>query len=87
MATVSLVGARYATHLGSPRRGERRDDSGLSLVGDFRRAVLFDRQDFVVSSGTVGDDFIRNIVRVLGEARLGLAVTRPAAFCNVDVVT
>lgn len=60
--------------------------AGTALVGDFRRAILFDREDVTISVGTVNDDFIRNIVRVLGEMRAGFGVLRPAAFVAVDLV-
>ncbi|MEX0755001.1 MAG: phage major capsid protein [Actinomycetota bacterium] len=60
--------------------------AGTALVGDFRKAVLFDRQNFTIVVGTVGDDFIRNIVRILAETRAGFAVLRPKAFCEVDLV-
>lgn len=53
---------------------------GKALVGDFRRAVLFDREDTTISVGTANDDFIRNILRVLAEARYGFGVLRPTAF-------
>jgi HK97 family phage major capsid protein len=59
--------------------------AGTALVGDFRRAILFDREQFTVSLGTVADDFIRNIVRVLGEARAAFGVVRPQAFCVVTL--
>lgn len=59
--------------------------AGTFLVGDFRRAILFDREDTSISVGTAGDDFIRNIVRVLGEMRAAFGVTRPGAFCQGDV--
>jgi HK97 family phage major capsid protein len=58
---------------------------GTALVGDFRRAALWDREATTISVGTVGDDFIRNIVRVLGELRAGFGVIRPAAFVAVDL--
>ena len=48
--------------------------------------MLFDREDVQVSVGTADQDFIRNIVRLLAETRLGFAVTRPAAFVEVDLV-
>jgi len=60
--------------------------AGTALLGDFRKAVLFDREDVQVSVGTADQDFIRNIVRLLAETRLGFAVTRPAAFVEVDLV-
>jgi HK97 family phage major capsid protein len=58
---------------------------GTALVADFRRALLFDREETAISVGTVGDDYIRNLVRVLAETRLGLACLRPRAFCLVDL--
>jgi HK97 family phage major capsid protein len=56
------------------------------MVGDFRRAVLFDRESTTISVGTAGDDFIRNIVRVLAEMRAGFGVLRPSAFVIADRV-
>lgn len=50
---------------------------GTGLVEDIRRAALFDRQAIAVSLGTIGDDFIRNIVRVLVELRAGSACSVP----------
>jgi HK97 family phage major capsid protein len=58
---------------------------GTTLVGDFRRAVLFDREAVNIAVGTVMDDFIRNIVRVLGEMRAAFAIVRPTAFVEVDL--
>ena len=58
---------------------------GTALVGDWRKAVLFDRRSLTISVGTVGDDFIRNTVRLLGEVRVGFTVVRPTAFVEVDL--
>jgi HK97 family phage major capsid protein len=55
------------------------------LVGDFSRALLYDRETTTLSVGTVNDDFVRNIVRVLGELRAGFGVVRPSAFCRVTL--
>ena len=60
--------------------------SGTALVGDFSRCVLFDREQTSIMIGTAGDDFIRNIQRVLAEARAGFAVIRPKAFVIVDLI-
>lgn len=65
---------------GIPRVESSGIAAGTFLVGDFRKAVLFDREDTAISVGTVADDFIRNIVRVLAELRAGFGVLRPAAF-------
>lgn len=58
-------------------------DPGTGVVGDFSRAILYDRESTNISVGTAGDDFIRNIVRVLAELRAGFGVVRPTAFCVV----
>jgi len=58
---------------------------GTGLVGDFRKAVLFDREQVAINVGTVGDDFIRNIVRVLAEMRAGFVVARPQAFATFTI--
>jgi HK97 family phage major capsid protein len=59
--------------------------AGTFLVGDFRRAVLFDREATTISVGTINDDFIRNIVRILAEMRAGFGVLRPKAFAKGSV--
>jgi HK97 family phage major capsid protein len=59
--------------------------AGTALVGDFRRAVLFDRENTTITVGTAGDDFIRNIVRILAEMRAGFGVIRPSAFVAADL--
>jgi len=52
------------------------------LVGNFRLgAAIFDRQEANVQiANTNEDDFIRNMITILAEERLGLAVYRPDAF-------
>ena len=55
---------------------------GEAVVGDWSKATLFDRDQATVRLGTVGDDFIRNIVRLLAEARAGFGVIRPSAFAR-----
>lgn len=70
---------------GMPRVESEAVPAGTALVGDFTKAVLFDREQTSISTGTVNDDFIRNIIRVLGELRAGFGVLRPLAFCTVVV--
>jgi HK97 family phage major capsid protein len=60
--------------------------AGTAIVGDFRKAILFDREQSNISLGTVNDDFIKNIVRILAEFRAGFVVARPSAFAIVDLV-
>lgn len=59
--------------------------AGTGLVADFRKAVLFDRDQIAISLGTVDDDFIGNIVRVLGELRAGFVVARVKAFAKFPI--
>jgi HK97 family phage major capsid protein len=57
-------------------------EPGDFLVGAFKlAATLFDREEAQILVSTENqDNFIRNMVTILCEERLGLAVTRPAAF-------
>lgn len=55
------------------------------LVGAFRLgAQVFDRWDARVETGFVNDDFTKNLVTILAEERLALAVYRPEAFIYGD---
>lgn len=59
---------------------------GTAVVGDFRRAVLWDRQQTTVqaTSGYM-DFFMKNLVAILAELRAAFGVIRPAAFVITDV--
>jgi hypothetical protein len=51
------------------------------IVGDFSKAVFWDREQTTVTmSDSHADFFIRNMVAILGEERGAFAVTRPKAF-------
>ena len=55
------------------------------LTGAFRLgAQVFDRWDARVEVGYVNDDFTKNLVTILAEERLALAVYRPEAFVFGD---
>ncbi|MDI3330136.1 MAG: phage major capsid protein [Micrococcus sp.] len=55
--------------------------AGRALVGDFSKAVLWDREQTTVSiTDSHADFFIRNLVAVLAEERVAFGVTRPTAF-------
>lgn len=56
------------------------------LVGAFQLgAQIFDRWDARIEVGYVNDDFTKNLVTILGEERLALAVYRPEAFVYADL--
>lgn len=58
------------------------------LTGAFKLgAQVFDRWDARVETGFVNDDFIKNLVTILAEERLALAVYRPEAFIYGDFDT
>lgn len=58
--------------------------AGTALIGDFSKAVLWDREEASVTmSDSHADFFTRNLVAVLAEERVAFGVTRPNAFCTV----
>ncbi|UVK62546.1 major capsid protein [Arthrobacter phage TaylorSipht] len=60
--------------------------AGQGLLGDFSKAVLWDREQTTVTmTDSHADFFIRNMVAVLAEERVAFGVTRPAAFATVDL--
>lgn len=56
-------------------------DGVLLDTSKFGFAVI--REPVFLRSGYSNDDFVHNLVRFVAEGRLNLAVTRPAAVCNV----
>lgn len=60
--------------------------AGNALLGDFSKAVLWDREQTTVTmTDSHADFFVRNLVAILAEERVAFAVTRPKAFVNVDI--
>ncbi|PTR42036.1 HK97 family phage major capsid protein [Rhodococcus sp. OK611] len=60
--------------------------AGEALLGDFSKAVIWDREQTTVTvTDSHADFFIRNMVAILAEERLAMAVTRPTAFVKVDI--
>lgn len=58
------------------------------LVGQFQvAATVYDRWEARVETGFVNDDFIKNLVTVLGEERLAFAVKQPNALVYGDFDT
>jgi HK97 family phage major capsid protein len=59
---------------------------GTGLMGDFRKAVLWDRESANIQvSDSHEDFFIRNMVAILAEMRAALGVIRPSAFVEIDL--
>jgi HK97 family phage major capsid protein len=81
----SAIGQR--TLWGVPVVESEAQTSGYATIGDFTKAVVWDREQTTVTmTDSHADFFVRNLVAVLAEERLAFGVTRPSAFCTVDVV-
>jgi HK97 family phage major capsid protein len=59
--------------------------AGTAVSGDLSQIVYFDRQAAQITYGTVNDDFIRNIRRVLAELRGVVGVFRPKAVVKITL--
>lgn len=59
-----------------------------ALVGNFSKAVLWDReQASITATDSHADFFIRNLVAILGEERVAFGVTRPKAFVKATIAS
>jgi HK97 family phage major capsid protein len=59
---------------------------GTGLMGDFRRAVMWDREAASIQVSDSHDDFfIRNMVAILAEMRAAFGLIRPSAFVQIDL--
>ena len=61
-------------------------EAGTAVVGDFSKAVLWDREQTTVTlSNSHADFFVRNLVAILAEERVAFGVTRPTAFVKAKL--
>ncbi len=59
---------------------------GSAILADWRKAVLWDREQASISVTDSHDDwFIRNIIAILAELRAAFGLIRPSAFCQVQL--
>jgi len=59
---------------------------GTGLLGDWKKAVLWDREQASIQvSDSHADFFIRNMVAFLAEMRAAFGVIRPSGFVEVDL--
>jgi HK97 family phage major capsid protein len=71
---------------GVPWTESESQTAGTGLLGDYKKAVVWDREQTTVTmSDSHADFFVRNLVAVLAEERLAFGVTRPKAFVQVDL--
>lgn len=58
--------------------------AGTMVVGDFRQALVADRmQTALYMTDSHNDLFVRNVLVVLAESRVGFGVRAPRAFCQI----
>lgn len=80
------VPATVRTIWGLPIVTDAQVPPGTAIVGDFRRAVLWQRQAVTVAVYPQHSDFaIRGLVAVVGAARAAFGVVAPGAFCAVQL--
>lgn len=61
-------------------------EQGVAWLGNWTKAVLWDREQANISvSDSHSDFFIRNMVAILAEMRAAFGVIRPSAFVEVDL--
>jgi len=78
----SAIGQR--TLWGVPVVESETQAANTGLIGDFQKAVVWDREQTTVTmTDSHLDFFVRNLVAILAEERLAFGVTRPTAFCTV----
>lgn len=81
------AGGFQRTYWGLPAVESMGVAEGQALVGDGTMAAVFDRmQAQILTTDSHADLFIRNILVILAEERLALAVFRPSAFALVSLV-
>jgi HK97 family phage major capsid protein len=79
-------GQQVQTLWGLPRIECEAMPDGTGLVADWRRAILWDREQASIQfSDQHADFFIRNLVAILAELRAAFAVIRPSAFVEIDL--
>ncbi|MEU1284913.1 phage major capsid protein [Kitasatospora sp. NPDC005856] len=60
--------------------------AGTGYVGDFRKAILWDReQASITMTDSHSDFFVRNMVAILAEMRAAFGVIQPNAFVEIDL--
>jgi len=82
-------GVASPTLWGQPIVATQSMDAGDFLVGAWQQgAQLWDREDVSVTVSTEDrDNFVKNMVTILCEERVGLTVFRPEAFVKGELVT
>jgi HK97 family phage major capsid protein len=60
--------------------------AGTAYVGDWKKAILWDRQQSTITTtDSHSDFFVRNLVAILAEMRAAFGVIQPSAFVEIDL--
>lgn len=60
--------------------------AGTGYVGDFRKAMLWDREQASITvTDSHADFFVRNLVAILAEMRAAFGIIQPSAFVEIDL--
>lgn len=60
--------------------------AGTAYVGDWTKAILWDRQQSTITTtDSHSDFFVRNLVAILAEMRAAFGVLQPTAFVEIDL--
>ncbi|MFD6180063.1 phage major capsid protein [Streptomyces goshikiensis] len=60
--------------------------AGTAYIGDFKKAVLWDReQASITMTDSHADYFTRNLIAILAEMRAAFGIIQPSAFVEVDL--
>jgi len=61
---------------------------GTGWLGNWRKMVLWDREEGTISATDSHEDFfVRNLVAILAEMRAAMGVIRPSAFVEIDLTS
>jgi HK97 family phage major capsid protein len=82
----SPAGNQLQTLWGLPRVESEAVPAGTGYVGNWKMAVLWDREQAAIqATDSHADFFIRNLVAILAEMRAAFGVIRPKAFVEIDL--
>jgi HK97 family phage major capsid protein len=71
---------------GIPRIESEAVPAGTGIVADWRKAILWDREQAALQiSDSHEDFFVRNLVAILSEMRAAFGIVRPKAFNIIDL--
>lgn len=81
---LGAVGSQRGELFGVPVIESANVPSGYAYVGDFTQVHVYERENFrLYMSDSHGETFTKNIITLLGEARMAMALPNPKAIVKV----